>query len=702
MEPFLLSNLQNDIVNAPPLGSLFLEGPAGCGKTTAAVERLLKMIRCGIPAENILVLAPQRTAALPYYRALQSPDLPPGGMVDIVTMGGLGQRMIELFWALIARNAGFEHPENPPSFLTLETAQYYLAGIVAPLFRQGMFDTIHLDRNRLLTQIIDNLNKAAATGMQVGEISLRLKAAYQGKPAQERAFDDAQQAADRFRTFCMQNNLLDFSLQLDVFARHVWTEPACRQYLSARYRHLIYDNAEEDVPVVHDMVAQWLPDFDSSLIIFDQDAGYRVFLGADVDSAYALKSLCEESQMLADSFINPPEMEAFHTALSATIQRTEATLAADPCPAASFHFNQFLPQTIEWLGQAIQHLVDHEGVPPGEIVVMAPYMSDSMCFAISNRLESCGIPSISHRPSRSLAEEPVVRCLLTLAKLGHPHWNLATTRAGVRNALLLALQDMDLVRAELLAKAVYRENSSGEGLQPFEKVNPATRERITYTLGASYNTLVQWLNTVMTEPEEELDVFISRLYSEVLSQPGFGFHARFDTASIASRLVESAQKFRRSVQMSEPAGRGREYIRMVEEGVLAAQYLFSWDTAENDAVLIAPAFTFVIANRPVRFQFWLDIGSTGWWERLYQPLTHPIVLSRRWQEGAIWTDADEYRTNQASLARLTVGLCRRCSEHVYLCAATYSESGEEQRGPLIAALQKMTRRFQFNLEVADV
>ena len=87
---------------------------------------------------------------------------------------------------------------------------------------------------------------------------------------------------------------------------------------------------------------------------------------------------------------------------------------------------------------------------------------------------------------------------------------------------------------------------------------------------------------------------------------------------------------------------------MVQDGVIAAQYLLPWQEQSLDAVFIAPAYTFLMANRPVDYQFWLDIGSMGWWERLYQPLTHPVVLNRHWPEGRQWTDADEYAANQQS------------------------------------------------------
>ena len=47
-------------------GATFLEGPAGTGKTTAAIMRVLNMLDVGVSADSILVLVPQRTLARPY------------------------------------------------------------------------------------------------------------------------------------------------------------------------------------------------------------------------------------------------------------------------------------------------------------------------------------------------------------------------------------------------------------------------------------------------------------------------------------------------------------------------------------------------------------------------------------------------------------------------------------------------------------
>ena len=195
---------------------------------------------------------------------------------------------------------------------------------------------------------------------------------------------------------------------------------------------------------------------------------------------------------------------------------------------------------------------------------------------------------------------------------------------------------------------------------------------------------------------QELDVFLSRLFGELLSKPGFGFHTRYDAAAITARLIESVQKFRRVAAPSlqtEGTPLGQAYLQMVQDGILAAQYLHSWEDEESDTVLLAPAHTFLMSNRPVSVQFWLNAGSQGWWERLYQPLTHPVVLSRRWTEGRRWSDADEFHTNQSSLSRLVTGLLLRCRSHVHLCINSLNESGEEERGALLLALQTIRRNL---------
>jgi hypothetical protein len=701
--PITLSSAQRTLVELPVNTRVFLEGPAGSGKTTVGVERMLWLMAQGVPGATILLLLPQRTLGTPYQEALNYPGVVGGGMVSLLTVGGLSQRMVDLFWPLAGHAAGFANPDQPPVFLTLETAQYAMAHVLRPLLDESLLESLSMDRNRLYSQIIDNLNKAALVGFPYQEIGDRLKAAWVGDPGQMRIYDQAQICATHFRQYCLEHNLLDFSLQVEVFWRYLWPHPLCRQHLSTTYRHLIFDNLEEDTPLAHDFLREWLPDLDSALLIYDQDAGYRLFLGADPQGAYALKDLCAEQVVFEGSFVQAKAVSELETRLT-------ATLSPNPSPikhrasslekegqgegAIAFSNYRYLPQVLDWIADKIVALVENEGTPPSEIVVLAPLLSDALRFSLMDRLSARNIPVRSHRPSRSLREEPASQCLVTLAALAFPQWQLRPSRFDLAYALLQAIQDADLIRAQLLAQIVYRLNEGIPSLSSFDLILPEKQDRITYKLGERYELLRLWLQEFVQGEPEELDIFWSRLFGEVLSQEGFGFYSNWNAAEVAANLIESAQKFRWAVGpalQEEGQVVGKEYLTMLQEGVIAAQYLQSWQPAPDEAVLIAPAYTYLLSNRPAAYQFWLDAGSPAWAERLNQPLTHPYVLNRNWPADRVWTDADEVKANQETLYRLTVGLLRRCRNQIFLGLNEINEQGYEQHGPLLRAIQRALR-----------
>ena len=684
---------QRQIIESPLDLKLFVSGAAGTGKTTAGVERMRYLLAQGVPGESILMLTPQRTLQEPYLDLLYSPERSAGGEVTPATIGGLARRMVDLFWPLAAEAAGFAHPDQPPAFLTLETAQYYMAHLVRPLLDEGYFESVTIDRNRLYSQIIDNLNKAAMIGFSHTDIGTRLDSSYFGDPAQRRVYADAQECANRFRRYCLDHNLLDFSLQLEVFANILWRQDIVRDYLSHTYRHLIYDNVEEDGPRAHDIIRDWLADFQSALLIYDEGAGFRYFLGADVHTGWALNELCAEHIQLQDSFVMSDGVSGLGNGLVEAIvpnseSKVESQTSSDSLSIIQSHF---YPELLDSVVYEIEGLVS-SGTLPSEIVILAPYLSDALRFSITHRLEERSVPWRSHRPSRSLRDEPASHALITLAALAHPHWSIHPPKFDVAYALMQSIEGLDLVRAQLLSDIVYRQRDLG--LSTFDQIKPDVQERITFSVGNCYSVLRDWILVYREDDQLPLDHFFRKLFGEVLSQPGFGYHSDFDSVRVAASLVESVRKFRVSLE-SDPrglldlGGLGREYISMLQDGVIAASYLEGWQSEEKNAVLVAPAHTFLMMNRPVTVQFWLDVGSSGWHERLSQPLTHPYVLSRGWEPGRMWSDADEVQASKESLARLVSGLLHRCRERVYICLSELGESGFEQRGELLRAFQKV-------------
>jgi hypothetical protein len=356
---YTLSLQQEQLITLPYDSKIFLEGPAGSGKTSAAVARLLELVHQGLSLESTLVLVPQLSLGQPYQQALRQADLPSGGQFTLLTIGGLAQRCVQLFWPAIAQAAGFAQPERPPVFLTLETAQYCLARLVKPLQDQHYFETLTIDNGRLYSQFIDNLNKSAAVGFGLDQIVEKLKSAWVGKPEQTRIYDQAQDCALHFRNYCLNNNLLDFSLQLDTFSRYIWPLQSCQNYLTHSFQYLVYDNIEEDIPLAHDLVHAWLPSFQGALIIQDQDGGYRSFLGADPQNGNLIKNDCSTQLEFSGSFISSSEVSDFSNVLHQSINRTPVNVQSTQFPESfSLNHQRYYPQMVNWVADQAARLVN--------------------------------------------------------------------------------------------------------------------------------------------------------------------------------------------------------------------------------------------------------------------------------------------------------------------------------------------------------
>jgi hypothetical protein len=184
------------------------------------------------------------------------------------------------------------------------------------------------------------------------------------------------------------------------------------------------------------------------------------------------------------------------------------------------------------------------------------------------------------------------------------------------------------------------------------------------------------------------------LFDELLARPGYGFHNDYDASTAAANLVESVFKFRQVLAVDQVDEVGRRYVRLVNSGVLAAQYLPEPQYAKGEAVFIGPAYSYLTANRVVDYQFWLNANSPSWGRRLYQPLTHPFVLTRHWSKGRQWTEEDEYLAGQEMLSRVLIGLLRRCRIKVYMVMSELNARGGEERGPLLSWVQALLRKVR--------
>ncbi len=697
---------QSTIIRAKKTAKIYCEGVAGTGKTTTAVARLNAWLEAGIAPHHTLILLPQMNLAKPYMEALRHPDRAEGTDATIATFGSLTQTLIALFWALIAKSAGFAKPDMPPTFLSLETAQYFMGRVLDPIIeRDGLFDTVKQPRNRLYSQILDNLSKSALVGFSHREIALRLKSAWDGGDGdpQLRVYDDVQVCAEAFRAYCYQENLLDFSLQVDLLMNHLLPLPAVQKYLAKQYPYVLADNVDENSLAAHRLLAVLVNGAKGALVVADLLGGYRRLLGADVSLLHHARALCQTHVTLTELFTSSASVHQFASELVTTLGNPDplppsASPSANPYDGHALTISRYYPQLTDTIADEVVRLVG-EAVPPHEIAILAPFLTDTLRFSLMSRLSEMAIPVRSHRPSRPLSEEPAVLALLHLACLAHPQWGIHPPRQDLITTFKTAL-GMDLVRAQVLVSRAVSWNGLQPILRHFMDIPPTQQPRITYGYGARYEALRIWLEDVANQPEQPLDHFWRRLFGEVLSAQGYGFNVdgtpNKDMAEVAWALIQSATQFRQMLTETAPlpegVSAGAEYIRMLFGGILSDLYLSRWNQPES-AVLVAPAYTFLLRNTPVRYQFWLNIGDDGWSERVYQPLTNPYVLTANWERGRKWTAVDEQVIAEASLHRLILGLSRLCTEKIYLGISEWNEQGYEQRGLLLQTVHRTLKRW---------
>lgn len=677
----------------------FIEGSAGTGKTTLAVAQLMDWLNSGVPAHEILVFISQRTLGIPYFRALNESNIPNAASVRIVTLGGLARRALTDYWTRVAGQLVKEWDGREPIFLNVETAQYYMAQFVEPAIQAGHYEGVSVERSRIVAQTLDTLAKAAINAFPFDEVVDRLTAAWVGHSSRPRVYRTTMDIAQDFQAYCKENLLLDFSLQVDLYMKLLLNDADYAKQVKATHRYLIADNLEENFPVMLDFVNWLWPSLEDACLVYDTDAGYRIFLGASPELAYDFREKCDHHQTQESLVSHVESTTELITALENAFgdSQTEQELL-HLSESFMVQFSSFYPQMIDSAVDRAVSLVN-SGVSPREIVILAPYLGDSLRFTIFNRLEASGIPFISHRPSRAIRDEPVAQAMLVLIALAYPDAPLKPNKNDVARAFVQLIDGLDPIRAELLMQIVYRPNQ--DELGTFDTINQTMQQRITYAIGERYENLRQRIHEFRENAGEIPPDFFMQSLFDFLAQPGYRFHVNLEAGRVISELIESARNFREVVNPQNPetavaswADVAHRYAELVGNGVLAGTHFASWqDEYFKDAVFVAPAYTFLMRNRFVDYQIWLDVGSNAWSERLDQPITHPYVLHRSYPRDLAWTDDMEAEAERERLRKLVLGLARRCRKHIYLGFADLGEQGFEQRGPLLKVFNHILQAY---------
>ncbi len=712
-------------VDLPPVASncrLYIEGPFGTGKTDLGLARLSwAMQEVRGHGEVVTLLVPSRYSLRRLRQRLENRGPSTQSPYRLVTFAGLMAEAVTLAWPVIAERAGYIEPAPAPRFLNLETAQHLLAPEVRERAIQGQFEAATRyhspGNNRLLSQLIDNLSKAAMYGYPLEEAYLRLARSVPDSKFKEGrlgALRTALRVSRSFRRNCFRQSLVSFDLLFQLFHLLLGDDRLFHSLLLEPCRHLVAFECEELDYACHRFLTKIIPLTDSSLCLADANGGFRDFLGAYPEGLSRLAEVSDLCLVLTD----PPQ--SGRKVIEQRVKRAIAwegrqengsesdgkrieVVRASPLDLCQGHTQDFLDishhehfsDTLAWTAKTAANLIQREGIRPKQVVVLAPVVGNALRFALQQKFQSHGLEIFTHRPSRKLRDEPAIQALLTLTCLAHPHWRLPVDAVAKRIVLQMAMADLEGWHAHTLAQ---NWNSS---FRPFLSYPEEWQERIGNRNGVRFDALRSWLHDYHNEERHEpLDVFLTRLYDELLSSPGFSFGNDADAARTSHQLIRSAYRFREMLDeigfQENIAGNpfmlqgesGKIYIELVQAGLIGGLHLPD-DMPPDHAVVLAPAYNFIMQGYEVEHQFWLDLNHHSWGKRMHQPLTHPYVLEPVWSANRAWSDADEERVGQRKIWKLLVGLLRRTGRRVHVAVSAFGETGHDQKGPLVRALNSM-------------
>ncbi len=663
----------------------FLIGPAGTGKSTALRRRLLHLLQQGEPAYTVLVLVNQPEHEQLFLDTLHQSGLGSYSDLKVHTYATLAREMVELFWPLVARPAGFARPFQPPTFLSYDLAQLMMWDLVTQRLAQGAFAELRLRPQQIVSQVLDSLNRAADNNLTLAAATQRLLETWRAEENNLRYLRDVEAIAAAFRLECQQNSLLDLSLVVDVFNRQVVNHPEFYTYFSERFRHMLVDNVEEQTPAGQQFVRKLMGATQSTTIVYDSGGGYRRFLSADPTLAQRFRQECQTVIEFKESFTSTPAMAQLANQVESHLLNTHRPAGDAAQAIQDLISRRYRREMLLELPQHLHQLLA-DGVAARDIAIVGPYLDGALRYNLTQALRQAGIPFRILRRRSSPREEPRVRAWLTWLALAHPSWNIHPDPYDVVEALTLSIAGLDPARANLLVEQVYEPGIPA--LHAMDKVSERLRERIGLDWLGRYELLRQWLEE--KSGQHPPDNFLYRLFNELLARPPFQPEPDLAGAAVCDWLVRTATRLRDAAKpmgLRDYADIGRALINGINQGLVTADPPELGDPPDPDGVTIATVYAYLLAGEPVRYQVWLEAAAGGWWDIPRQPLSNAFVLAESYDIEQPWTMAEDFHIRNELLSRIVRGLTARCRDGIILATSDLDRRGQRQDSPLWRALQ---------------
>ncbi len=547
------------------------------------------------------------------------------------------------------------------------------------MLNEGAFSDLRLRPQQIVSQLLDTLNRAALNGLTVEEAMARQRHSWVGEADRVRHLNDAETAVSYFPAHCLQHSLLDLSLIITVFDRHLVKHPQFSRYFSERYRHLLVDNVEEQTPAGHNLIAQMMDSMVSTTIAYDAGGGYKRFMAADPTGANRFRTACQYAFDFDTSFVTPAPLWALSNRIENGLMNTQLpTEGADEAILDVIN-GRYRRDMVAALIPTLAALI-HQGIPASEIAIITPYLDGAIRYNLTQELQKAGLPHFLLRRRSSPRDEPRIRTWLTWLAIAHPDWDVQPSVYDVAEALTLSMDGLDPARAALLTRHWY--DITAGRLLLTENLPEKVRERLSEPILERADALRVWLIEARDLP---LSHFLHALFTELLSQPDFHAEPDLAGAAVCDWLVQAATRLETTaagLQLGSGYPVGKAFIESIYQGIVTSNPPNLGDPPDPDGIMISTIYGYLLADKTVQVQVWLDAAATGWWDIPNQPLSNAFVLAQSWPDGKLWTTDDDFHIRNQLLSRLVRGLNGRCSHSIILANSDFDRRGLRQDGIL--------------------
>lgn len=397
--------------------AILVLGAPGSGKSTAAVESVVRAVRAGVPADHCVLLAPSRTMAASLRDRVTT-------RLQGTSTEPLARTMQAFAWGILRAEAALRG-DPPPRLLSGPEQDVVLRDLLAghaagdpagPVWPESVREA--LGTRGFRNELRDLLMRAVESSLTASDL------ADLGREHDRPEWVAAAQVLDEYDqvTALSAPGGYDPSWILGAATDLLIEDEAARRRLHDRLALIVVDDAQELSPAGDRLLAAAAGPGVRSVLLADPDATVQGFRGADPAVAFTLAGRwgAGEALTLGTSYRQGAALREVSARVSSRIGsvgsvRHRQVEAADDDSAASVEVYRSVAAESGRIAATLRQAHLLSGLPWGEMAVVV--RGQARAAALRRSLSVAGVPVATAAATLPLRDEPAVRPFLQALEL---------------------------------------------------------------------------------------------------------------------------------------------------------------------------------------------------------------------------------------------------------------------------------------------